>query len=60
MTIKLQQDNAKPQRIHNDAEFLQQISTMTVKVNLFHQPSNSPDLNLFDPGYFAAIQALQQ
>jgi hypothetical protein len=29
-------------------------------VNLFHQPSNSPDLNLFDPGYFAAIQALQQ
>jgi hypothetical protein len=60
MTIKLQQDNAKPHRIHNDPEQLQHMSTMTVKVDLFDQPPNSPDLNVLDLGCFAAIQALQQ
>jgi hypothetical protein len=60
MTFKLQQDNAKPHRIHNDPELLQHMSTMTVKVDLFDQPPNSPDLNVLDLGYFAAIQALQQ
>jgi hypothetical protein len=60
MTIKLQQDNAKPHRIHNDPELLQNMSTMTVKVELFDQPPNSPDLNVLDLGYLAAIQALQQ
>jgi hypothetical protein len=33
---------------------------MTVNVNLFDQPPNSPDLNVLDLGYVAAIQALQQ
>jgi hypothetical protein len=60
MTIKLQQDNAKPHRIHNDPELLEHRSTMTVKVELFDQPPNSPDLNVLDLGYFSAIQALQQ
>jgi hypothetical protein len=41
MTIKLQQDNAKPHRIHNDLELSQHMSTMTVKVELFDQPPNS-------------------
>jgi hypothetical protein len=60
MTFKLQQDNAKPHRIHNDPELLQHMSTMTVKVDLFDQPPNLPDLNVLDLGYFVAIQALQQ
>jgi hypothetical protein len=60
MTIKLQQDNAKPHRIHNDPELLQHMSTMAVKVELFDQPPNSLDLNVLDLGYFSAIQALQQ
>jgi hypothetical protein len=60
MTIKLQQDNAKPHRIHNDPELLEHMSTMTVKVELVDQPPNSPDLNVLDLGYFSAIQALQQ
>jgi hypothetical protein len=58
MTINLQQDNAKPQRIHNDVELLEHINGMSVKVNLFNQPSNSQDLNVLDLGYMQ--QALQQ
>jgi hypothetical protein len=60
MTIKLQQDRAKPHRIHNDPELLEHMSTMTVNVDLCDQPPNSPDLNVLDLGYFSAIQALQQ
>jgi hypothetical protein len=60
MTINLQQDNEKPHRIHNDAELLQKMSTMTGNVNLLDQPPNSPDLNVLDLRYFAAIQALKQ
>jgi hypothetical protein len=46
--------------IHNDAEVLEKLNNMTVTVNLVDQPANSPDLNVLDLGYFAAIQALQQ
>jgi hypothetical protein len=60
MAIKLQQDNAKPHLIHNNPEVLEKLSNMTVNVNLFDQPPNSPDLNVLDLGYVAAIQALQQ
>jgi hypothetical protein len=60
MAIKLQQDNAKPHLIHNDPEVLEKLSNMTVNVSLFDQPPNSPDLNVLDLGYFAAIQALLQ
>jgi hypothetical protein len=60
MGIKLQKDNAKPHMIHNDPEVLEKLNNMTVSVNLFGQPPNSPDLNVLDLGYFAAIQALQQ
>jgi hypothetical protein len=60
MTMMLQQGNAKPHGIHNDAELLQHMSAMAVKVNLFDQPPISPDLNVLDLGYFGAIQALQQ
>jgi hypothetical protein len=60
LAIKLQQDNAKPHMIHNDPEVLEKLSNMTVNVSLFDQPANSPDLNVLDLGYFAAIQALQQ
>jgi hypothetical protein len=60
MAVKLQQDNAKPHMIHNDPEVLEKLNNMTVTVNLFDQPPNSPDLNVIDLGYFAAIQALQQ
>jgi hypothetical protein len=61
MAIKLQQDNAKPHRmIHDDPEVLEQLNNMTLRVNFFDQPTNSPDLNVLDLRYFAAIQALQQ
>jgi hypothetical protein len=55
MTNKHQQDNAK---LH--AEVVERLNNMTVKVNLFDHPPNSPDLNVLNLGYFAAIQALQQ
>jgi hypothetical protein len=56
MEIKLQQENVKPHRIHNDPEVLEKLNNMTVRVNLFgDQPDSSRDLNvLLDLGYFAA------
>jgi hypothetical protein len=60
LAIKLHQDNAKLHRIHNDLEVLEKLINMTVRVNLFDQPPNSPDQNAIDLGYFAGIQALQQ
>jgi hypothetical protein len=60
MTIKLQQDNAKPHRINNHPDVLARLATMSVKVEMVQQPPNSPDLNVLDLGFFNAIQALQQ
>jgi hypothetical protein len=36
----LQQDNAKPHRIH-DPEVLERLNNITVRVNLFDQPPHS-------------------
>lgn len=58
-TIFIQQDNARTHVDPNDAEFQQAASESGFDIRLLCQPSNSPDLNILDLGFFSAIQALQ-
>ena len=59
MTIRIQQDNARPHITASDPEFLQAASSLGLHVQLVCQPPNSPDLNVLDLGFFNSIQALQ-
>ncbi|KAL4565371.1 hypothetical protein LXL04_029463 [Taraxacum kok-saghyz] len=58
--IFIQQDNAKPHIDVNDSEFLEAASRDGFDIRLSFQPSNSPDLNVLDLGFFRAIQSLQE
>ncbi|KAL7589894.1 hypothetical protein Lser_V15G40182 [Lactuca serriola] len=58
--IFIQQDNAKPHIDVNDNEFLETASQDGFDIRLNFQPSNSPDLNVLDLGFFRAIQSLQE
>jgi hypothetical protein len=58
-TIFIQQDNAKTHIKPNDPEFLHAAKQDGFDIRLMCQPANSPDLNVLDLGFFAAIQALQ-
>jgi hypothetical protein len=58
-TIFIQQDNAKSHVDKNDEDFLQAASEGGFDIQLTCQPSNSPDLNILDLGFFNAIQSLQ-
>ncbi|KAH9150486.1 hypothetical protein AeRB84_006680 [Aphanomyces euteiches] len=55
--VKLQQDNASPQRCICNAQ-LRDHGIMNIEV--VNQPANSPDFNVFDLGIFNSIQKLQQ
>lgn len=57
--IVIQQDNAKPHLLNNDAEFEEAASIDGWTIGLRNQPANSPDLNVLDLGFFNSIQALQ-
>eukprot|EP00903_Cladosiphon_okamuranus_P009723 g9245.t1 len=57
--IFLQQDNAKPHLITNDAEVLEACTSDGFDIRLINQPPNSPDTNILDLGFFASIQSLQ-
>ncbi|KAG8069617.1 hypothetical protein GUJ93_ZPchr0006g43129 [Zizania palustris] len=56
--IYIQQDNAKTHIDVNDAQFVQVAQADGWNIHLMCQPPNSPDLNVLDLGFFAAIQSL--
>lgn len=59
-TIYIQQDGAKSHiDPEEDEEWMEYMETLAVeeKITLYTQPPNSPDTNLNDLGFFAALQA---
>ena len=58
--VYVQQDNAKPHSWAGDARIEEAAAAVDgCLINIKRQPPNSPDLNVLDLGFFAAIQALQ-
>ncbi|XP_042035364.1 uncharacterized protein LOC121781707 [Salvia splendens] len=57
--IFIQQDNDRPHIMHNDAEFQSVANTDGFRFHIICQPSNSPDCNVLDLGFFRAIQSIQ-
>ena len=58
--LKIQQDNAKPHIPPNDEQFLEAAASQGLRLTVIQQSPNSPDQNINDLGFFAAIQSLQQ
>lgn len=58
-TIFIQQDNARTRVDPNNVEFQIAVSQNGFDIRLVCQPSNSPNLNILDLGFFSAIQPLQ-
>lgn len=58
--IFIQQDNAKTHISVDDEEFCRVATENGFDIRLICQPPNSPDLNVLDLGFFAAIQSLFQ
>ncbi|KAF0702160.1 hypothetical protein AaE_016093 [Aphanomyces astaci] len=61
-TIMLQHDNARAHVTTSDAklqESFRQYAAQGWSFQLAPQPANSPDLNVLDLGFFAALQSLQ-
>lgn len=58
LPIFIQQDNARTHIAVDDPAFVQAAQAGGWDVRLTCQPPNSPDLNVLDLGFFAAIQAL--
>jgi len=56
--IFIQQDNARTHIAVDDPAFVQAAQADGWDIRLTCQPPNSPDLNVLDLGFFAAIQAL--
>ncbi|XP_062201321.1 uncharacterized protein LOC133903865 [Phragmites australis] len=56
--IFIQQDNAKTHIAVDDPEFIHAASSDGFDIRLMCQPPNSPDVNILDLGFFAALQAL--
>ncbi|KAL6530492.1 hypothetical protein OROMI_028381 [Orobanche minor] len=57
--IVIQQDNARPHITDADIDFRAAASSDGFNIHLVCQPTNSPDLNINDLGWFRALQALQ-
>lgn len=57
--IFIQQDNAKRHITNDDEEFHRAATTDWFDIRSMCQAANSPDLNIFDLGFFSAIQSLQ-
>ena len=56
--IFIQQDNAKTHIAVDDLDFCRVAQEDGWDIRLMCQPPNSPDLNVLDLGFFAALQAL--
>lgn len=59
-TIFIQQDNARTHIDPTDEQFRLAACQHGFDIQLTCQPSNSPDLNILDLGFFSSIQSLQQ
>jgi hypothetical protein len=57
-TIYIQQDNARTHVLVNDPCFCAAAQADGWDIRLVCQPANSPDLNILDLGFFAALQSL--
>lgn len=58
-SYRVQQDNAKPHSVVGDRKFNDSAREMGLNIVIDRQPANSPDFNILDLGFFAAIQSLQ-
>ncbi|CAN0260747.1 unnamed protein product, partial [Pylaiella littoralis] len=57
--IYIQQDNAPSHRINDDLDVVAACTADGWNIKLINQPSNSPDTNILDLGFFNSIQSLQ-
>ena len=57
--IIIQQDNASPHKYVGDPEVVEASKKDGWNIEVRYQPSNSPDLNILDLGFFNAIQSVQ-
>ena len=57
--IFIQQDNSKPHGVAGDERLRQKCLAEGWHIKFRRQPPNSPEFNVLDLGFFAAIQALQ-
>ena len=57
--IIIQQDNAGPHLHPDDDELMEAMQHPKFEIKLVCQPSNSPDFNVLDLGFFNSIQSLQ-
>ena len=60
--IYIQQDNATPHLVAGDEEWEEAVEAIgqgQLQIFIDNQPAKSPDLNILDLGYFAAMQARQ-
>jgi len=59
-TIWIQQDNASSHVPPNDFQFQTVVNQIGLDIRIMYQPSNSPDMNVLDLGFFASLQSLTQ
>nr|ABF93607.1 transposon protein, putative, Mariner sub-class [Oryza sativa Japonica Group] len=57
--IYIQQDNARPHIAPDDRMFCEAAKQDGFNIKLVCQPTNSPDLNVLDLGFFNSIQSIQ-
>src|SRR3954471_6502390 len=57
-TIFIQQDNARPHVLPNDAGFLEAVQQTDLDIRLLQQPPNSPELNVLDLCFHRSLQSL--
>ena len=57
-TIYIQQDNAPSLVPEDDEEFARAAAHTGLNIRLINQPTNSPNLNVLDLGFFASLQSL--
>ena len=60
--IMIQQDGAKSHFKNDDAVFLQALQDVSLNAEMITQPTNSPDLNMNDLGFFGlcSLQMMRQ
>ncbi|CAM9622325.1 unnamed protein product [Discosporangium mesarthrocarpum] len=57
--LNIQQDNARPNCVNGDENFMIALSEGGLDMYPVNQPPNSPDTNFLDLGFFSSIRSLQ-
>jgi hypothetical protein len=57
-TIWIQQDNCTSHVPPDDVQFQAAVAQTGLDIKVMYQPSNSPDMNILDLGFFASLQSL--